>query len=326
MKPKYDLGFMYFDGFLVIGHDDQPLKLFQGIPLTLSSKMEGWRAEAIRRSDPRIRNMDLLVRMPVKVERSTNGISTRVPLVKENAVAGRQNRFREQAGAITWGRPTDSKVFDFLWSLLPQNCRDNNLALPRDLTRQERWQMLALNVGTKPAKARKVPNAGKRMTREQYIDSVLQRATNEHVARGDNPRRVRKAAARAGREARSESLPNTSKRPQDEREPALDYAALPGAEGFDLRYSAMPAPQVPHQPAFAAPAIVPDFAAPAAATASADSAPSATPTILASPAASPQSALLQVPVRAPLIRGPVNEPFPFVVPGEYFLGDINFSK
>lgn len=44
--------------------------------------------------------MDLMAGMPVKVEASANGIPTRKPLVKMNAIAGRQSRFREQAGAI----------------------------------------------------------------------------------------------------------------------------------------------------------------------------------------------------------------------------------
>ncbi|MCJ1265848.1 hypothetical protein MMC22_005729 [Lobaria immixta] len=155
-NPRYNCGFMYFDGFLVIDHEGQTLKPFRVIPLTLSSKFEGWRAEAIRRSDPRVRNMDLMARMPVKVEASVDGIPTRKPLVKINAIAGRQSRFREQAGAITWSRPTASNVQNFLWSLLPQDCIDNNLALPRDLTQQERGKLLELNAGTKPRRARKV--------------------------------------------------------------------------------------------------------------------------------------------------------------------------
>lgn len=82
-NPRYNLGFMYFDGYLVIDHKNQPLRPFQCIPLTLSSKIEGWRAEAIRRADPRIRNMNLMARMPVKVEPSAHGIPIREPLVKE---------------------------------------------------------------------------------------------------------------------------------------------------------------------------------------------------------------------------------------------------
>lgn len=37
--PQYNPGFMYFDGFLVIDHEGQPLKPFRVIPLTLSSKI-----------------------------------------------------------------------------------------------------------------------------------------------------------------------------------------------------------------------------------------------------------------------------------------------
>lgn len=326
IRPEYDLGFMYFDGYLVVDHEGQPLEPFRSIPLTLSSKIEGWRAEAIRRSDPRIRNTDLIARMPVKVDQSANDIPTRTPLVQVNAVVGRQSRFREKAGAITWGRPTAENMHSFLWSLLPQHCRDNNLALPRDLTQQERGKLRALNVGSNPAKARKVAKGEKGTTREQYIDGVRNRAAGLPPSRGDNPRRLRKVAVRAAREARSESLPNESRSPQDELEPALDYAALPGAAGFDLKYSATPALQAYHQPAFAAPAIVPVFAASTAPAAPAAPAPSAAPTIFAAPATCLQSGPPQFPVRAPPIRGPVNPPFPFVVPGEYLLDDIKFYK
>lgn len=222
-NPEYDLGFMYYDGFLVIDHESQPLRPFRDIPLTLSSKLEGWRAEAIRRSDPRIRNMDLIARMPVKVEPSANGIATREPLVKINAVAGRQSRYREQAGAITWLRPAARNVKEFLWALLPQDCKDNNLALPRDLTKKERWELLALNLGTNPRKARKI-KADKGMTHEQYVDSVRERAAG--VTRGGNARRFRKEAVRgARRESTAETLPETPMSFKEESE--QEFGTLP---------------------------------------------------------------------------------------------------
>lgn len=275
---------MYFDGYLVIDHEGQPLKPFRCIPFTLSSKIEGWRAEAIRRSDPRIRNMDLIARMPVKVEPSANGIPSRKPVVKTNALAGRQNRFREQAGGITWAKATAKNVRDFLWSLLPQDCRDNNLALPRDLTRQEIWQLRALNVGKKPQKARKVPNADKGMTRDQYIDGVRKRAAGILVPRVSNARRLHKEATRrALREATAESLPEVSSISQDEPEQVHEVA--------DLQTASLPA-----SAALAAPAILNASTAPAA--------PSTPASLLSA-------------VRAPLVLGPVNPPFPFVRPGEY---------
>lgn len=149
--------------------------------------------------------MDLIARMPVKVEPRANGTPTREPLVMVNAVAGRQNRFREQAGAITWLRPTARNVHHFLWSLLPKHFRENNLSLPRDLTQQERWQLKALNVGQRPERARKVQNADKGMTREQYIDDVHQRARTP-LSRGPSSRRFHKEATRmATREAKREA-------------------------------------------------------------------------------------------------------------------------
>lgn len=197
---------MYFDGFLVVEHECQPLRPIKGLPLNISSKLEGWRAEANRRSDLGFRNMNLIARMPVKVKPSANGIPRREPVVKLNAVAGRQNRFREQAGVITWTSPTATDVYNFLWSLLPQLCKDNNLALPRDLTQQERWQLRAFNVGKRPDRALKVPNADKGITREKYVDDVRKRATSTSAPRDGNARRRRKKVTRmAKREATAES-------------------------------------------------------------------------------------------------------------------------
>lgn len=254
-NPEYDLGFMYYDGFRVIDHESQPLRPFRGIPLTLSSKLEGWRAEAIRRSDPRIRNMDLIARMPVKVEPSANGMATREPLVKINAVAGRQSRYREQAGAITWLRPTARNVKEFLWALLPQNCKDNNLALPRDLTKKERWELLALNLGKNPRKARKT-KADKAMTHEQYIDGVRERAAGG--IRGGNTRQLRKEAVRgARRESTAETLPETPTCFKEESE--QEVGALPDVPELPMDIRVSPIADlvqvhVPAQPVSAAPA------------------------------------------------------------------------
>ncbi|MCJ1462356.1 hypothetical protein MMC07_000956 [Pseudocyphellaria aurata] len=297
-NPQYNLGFMYFNGYLVIDHEGQPLRPFRGVPLTLSSKLEGWRAEAIRRSDPRIRSVDLIARMPVKVEPSANGKEIRNPLVKENAVAGRQNRFREQAGAITWVRPTAKNVHDFLWSRLPQNCKENNLALPRDLTKQEQWQLRALNVGKKPERARKIPTTDKGMTREQYVDRVQMRATQGEVPpRAANTRRRRKEVVRnARRESIVEGLPDVST--------TREVRALSRLSDLvHVHGRCQPAPAAPAAPAVPAP-----FTAPRASTADA--------LLLRSAIERARTALFQGHGDPP--------PVPFVRPGEYFYDEYKY--
>lgn len=340
---------MYFDGFLVIDHKNQPLRAFQGIPLTLSSKIEGWRAEAIRRADPRIRNMDLMARMPVKVEPSANGRPTRKPMVLENTLAGRQSRFRENAGAITWGKGGAKNVRDFFWALLPQHCKDNNLALPRDLTPTEKWQLLELNVGTKPEKARNAPKTDKGMTREQYIDGIRSRAAGQQGARGGNVRRLHKQIVRGRREATAETQPEASTNLQDELELA------PHSPAFDLTdeqvhyptTSASPAPAtapvfpivpaaIPAPTAMPSPAAMPSpFAIPAPVLLAAPVIPAAPIALTAS--VTPATVPVPVPAPAPLLRpvpqvpvlrtrgrGPKNPPFPFVRPGEYLLVEDRF--
>ncbi|MCJ1423418.1 hypothetical protein MMC29_001301 [Sticta canariensis] len=301
-NPDYNVGFMYFDGFLVIDHEGQPLKPFLSIPLTLSSKLEGWRAEAIRRSDPRIRNMDLAARMPVKVEPSANGEPTREPSVKLNALAGRQNRFREQAGAITWATATARSVYDFLWSLLPPDCRDNNLALPRDLTSQERWQLRALNVGKKPERARKIPDADKRMTGDEYIDGVLKKAAGIQEPKGGNTRRLHKKAVRnARREATAETQPDASSI-QDELE-TLPHDPMSLDEMESIQEDT----------------VLPDIASPVSDPAHVVQPAPAAPAALAAPTAiaAPLAFAPHPPARIMPTTWAVDPPFPFVRPGEY---------
>lgn len=346
---------MYFNGFLVVDHKGKPLKPFRGIPLTLSSKLEGWRAEAFRRADPRIRNIDLMVRMPIKVETSANGMPTREPVVKENTVAGRQSRFREQAGAVTWGKGGSAKAHDFLWALLPQHCKDNNLVLPRDLTSQERGQLLLLNIGKKPERARKV-KTDKGMTREEYIDGVRTRAAGRQAPRGGNPRRFRKEIVRSvRREATAETQPEASAS-QVESELAEEDAVQPNSptSGLVEEYVHYQADSLaPAAIATPAPVVTPiSFAALAALAAPVTI---ATPVTVAAPitltapiasmvpvtsAAVPAAVALPVPtpvalpatltllppaIRVPALlsrgRGPANPPFPFVRPGEYLFNE-----
>lgn len=271
VKPKYELGFIYFDGFLVLDYKGHPLKPFRNIPLTLSSKLEGWRAEAIRRSDPRIGNKDLVVRMPVKVKQEANGETTRDLSLKDNAIAARQSRYREEAGAITWVRKPPSNVYDFLWSLLPQHCKDNNLALPRDLTSQEQGKLKTLNLGKRPDNARnkkggrdltsqeqgqpKVLNLGKRpdkarnkreewekrTTHDQYIASVLEKASG----RGGKARRQHKKAVRNARrestaDSQDESPPGTPTSLQGKSGPPLDLGMQPNFPEDFLKVEPLP--------------------------------------------------------------------------------------
>ena len=270
MKPNYELGFIYFDGFLVLDYKSQPLKPFQNIPLTLSSKIEGWRAEAIRRADPRIGNKDLVVRMPIKVKQEANGETTRELSLKDNAIAARQSRYRDEAGAITWIRKPPTNVFNFLWSLLPQHCKDNNLSLPRDLTSQEQGKLKELNLGKRPDNARnkkkrdltsqdqgqlKALNLGKRpdkaqnkreewekrTTNAEYIASVRAKASG----RGGKARRQHKKAVRNARreftaESQDQSPPGTPTSLQGKSGPPLDLGTQLNFSGDFLKVEPLP--------------------------------------------------------------------------------------
>ena len=64
-NPTYDVPWLYEDGCVVLDLDGQPLKAYESIPLTISSKVEGALMEAIIRYDDRISVGDFWARLSV---------------------------------------------------------------------------------------------------------------------------------------------------------------------------------------------------------------------------------------------------------------------
>lgn len=201
---------MYFANCLVIDFRGLPIRPFTGLPLTLSSKIEGWRVEAFRRADPRISHEDLAARMCVKIEYAADGQQVQIPFARKGAISAKSRRYRESSGTVTWeGREGSEKLREYFWSLLPQHCKDNNLAMPRDLTEAEKAQVATINLGKYPKRARKTPAQGtpaqgsgrprKRMTTEQYVQGIRNRAAAamDKEARSEKKTRRRKAASKS---------------------------------------------------------------------------------------------------------------------------------
>lgn len=65
--PDNDLEAMYYYGMIVIDLDNHPVWNFEELPLVLSSNLEDWRAEALRRLDCRVEITDLLARMVSRI-------------------------------------------------------------------------------------------------------------------------------------------------------------------------------------------------------------------------------------------------------------------
>lgn len=139
---------MRWRGLLVIDRNGVPVRRFRNIPATLSSQAEGGLMEAIRREDSRIKNKDLVARMPRKWTRRMEypgQAETTTMEMDQNTLASRTTRFREEAGCINWyGRPSAIKRYDrYLLDNLPQPLKDANSTrgMARNFVRRE-WELM----------------------------------------------------------------------------------------------------------------------------------------------------------------------------------------
>lgn len=124
IDPTYDVKVWMFYGKIVIsGYDDQPMRRFRDLPDTLSSALHGRDMEAMKRTDPRIQQRDIMARMPL---RHTTPAGTRRPLQSASSIGMRMTRFRQQQGMLSWlGRDGSQTIRDALWERLPP---ENKLA------------------------------------------------------------------------------------------------------------------------------------------------------------------------------------------------------
>lgn len=131
---------------LIIGFDDLPIKDYPNIPDPLSTKIEGFRMEAIEREDLRNKHHDLRVRMPIVAE--AQGTQVKPPF--GNTLAARMRRFRTLACLYCWGLDRDGSVRDrqFVISKLPQQCKNINCTHGfRDLFEHEVVERESLTFG-----------------------------------------------------------------------------------------------------------------------------------------------------------------------------------
>lgn len=145
--PAYKLKEWKFNGKLVISaYDNQPILKFRDMPDTLSSALHGRDMEAMKRTDPRIRQRDIMARMP---PRHTNQAGTRRIVLSTSSIGMRMTRFREQEGVSTWvGRDGSQKIREALWERLPpENKLANSIRGLQAPTVAEQNKMKKLNAG-----------------------------------------------------------------------------------------------------------------------------------------------------------------------------------
>lgn len=171
--PIYSLKEWKFNGKVVISaRDNQPILLFRDIPDTLSSALHGRDMEAMKRTDSRIRQQNIIARMPLH---RTTQKGTRKAVISRSTIGMRMTRFREQEGVPSWlKRDGSSKILKALWDRLPlENQLANSIRgafKPPTLGKQ--YEMKKLNAGNSSSRARKESLTPKARVRRQKIEEL----------------------------------------------------------------------------------------------------------------------------------------------------------
>lgn len=160
------------EGWLVIDYKSHPVHDYK-MPLTLSSLCEGYLMEVIMRENhhERIGVQDLLARMPGKID--ANGKEPR----RIGTISMRMNRFRRDAGCITWEPKVGSDAIKrYLEKLLPPHCIQANSTRDfRNLFPHEKAEIETINAGLFPNKARQ----GKKDFSEEHQQKKLKEAQDK---------------------------------------------------------------------------------------------------------------------------------------------------
>ncbi|KAL9014495.1 MAG: hypothetical protein Q9173_000875 [Seirophora scorigena] len=169
--------YLYVDGMLVIDSTNRPVRAWPELNLTVSSNVEGFRLEALQRTNPHISASDILARMPPNITKARKGGLEVIPQqLKPNALSMRKRVFRGNNGMLSWmPREGTSEIKHYLDSLLgPELVAQNNTRDMRPLSADETQHMMfVLGKGKHPERSRhKSPNtaaARKLKTEEQKL-------------------------------------------------------------------------------------------------------------------------------------------------------------
>ena len=140
----YHLGYLLFNGRLILDYAGNPIRAFRHLPLTISSAVEGFRIEAWNRQDiHRLRKGDILARLRTRV--TAQG---REPMYTGATILDRARFFRQKSGLTSFHIQTHATrvaAGAFLDALRTPAQRASNKAIDRDLTADELATLRDLN-------------------------------------------------------------------------------------------------------------------------------------------------------------------------------------
>lgn len=157
-RPSDEVPWMFDDGRIVLDLDNDPIKDYSNIPLTLSSEVEGALMEAIRRLDHRITQFDLWARLsvhpcPVVIRQRLTHHRPKYckggEILTPEALNKRMCKFRLENAVTAWvTRGGSPALRQFLWDLMsPTGRAANSTRELRKLSKEDRKQARKGNAG-----------------------------------------------------------------------------------------------------------------------------------------------------------------------------------
>ena len=189
-RPTYKVPWMFDEERVVLDLDNDPVKDYRDIPLTLSSEVEGALLEAIRRLDLRITTFDLWARLSVHSFRSAiqQGLTSNRPkhckkgnILTPEALNLRMGRFRLENAVVAWRKRKGSESLrKFLWDRMSPAARAAKSTRElKKLSKEEQEQAQEGNAGKHAANA-----GGWAKTQQQAEEGVSARANAEEEGAG----------------------------------------------------------------------------------------------------------------------------------------------
>ena len=173
LKPRT----WYWNGRIVIDRDNQGMRWFDDLPVTISSAIEGARLDAIQKLNPEIEWVDIVGRMPDKFQQhgKIRGVLS-IP-----ALSNKTLRFRRRAGILSWDRRDDlvqEITLEYYRRVMGDACieENNTQEFGRDLSLEEVRQLERLLEAQKPAR------------QQARGDAAQARFTSSNMAQHDEPR------------------------------------------------------------------------------------------------------------------------------------------
>ena len=161
--------------------NNKPLRNFGHIPITISTKVEGWLLEAWFRYDPSLRFEDLIQRMPFKAKH--NVYKSRAVI---NRLVRRRELFRDKGRCLSWMKSTWTKKWDlYLISEMnsyPDTANPNSTRHLKDLPAEGTKSMSRIISETKEFLAKGNHRALKGERREEK-DREVERTLASHPAK-----------------------------------------------------------------------------------------------------------------------------------------------